>query len=67
MREWIGKCRDCGRDIYCENGFLNGVVLEDQSLKCFPCGEQEDAGTGDSERQSAETGDSVQHSEREPD
>lgn len=46
MREWIGKCRDCGRDIYCENGFLNGVVLEDQSLKCFPCAEQEDAGTG---------------------
>ncbi|GIO58176.1 MULTISPECIES: hypothetical protein [Paenibacillus] len=67
MREWIGKCRDCGRDIYCENGFLNGVVLEDQSLKCFPCAEQEDAGTSDSERQSAETGDSVQHSEREPD
>lgn len=67
MREWIGKCRDCGRDIYCENGFLNGVVLEDQSLKCFPCAEQEDAGTGDLKQQSAETGDSVQHSEREPD
>ncbi|WP_179281435.1 hypothetical protein [Paenibacillus sp. XY044] len=57
MREWIGKCRDCGRDIYCENGFLNGVVLEDQSLKCFGCAEQQDA----------ENEGSMQHSEKDPD
>ncbi|MBB3131872.1 alpha-D-ribose 1-methylphosphonate 5-phosphate C-P lyase [Paenibacillus rhizosphaerae] len=67
MREWIGKCRDCGKDIYCENGFLNGVVLDDQSLKCFACAEQEDAGTDGSEQKNAETGDSEQHSETELD
>lgn len=37
MKEWVGTCGRCGRDIYCLNGFLNGIVLEDRTLICFTC------------------------------
>jgi len=39
MQEFIGNCRVCGKTIYCENGFLNGTVQEDQTLECFECQE----------------------------
>ncbi|MEC0372699.1 hypothetical protein [Paenibacillus chibensis] len=42
MQEWIGSCRSCGKTIYCENGFLNGTVQEDQTLECFECQEPAD-------------------------
>ncbi|MEC0243705.1 hypothetical protein P4H66_28255 [Paenibacillus dokdonensis] len=47
MQEYIGSCRSCGKAIYCENGFLNGTVQEDQTLECFECQEQQ--GDQDSE------------------
>lgn len=25
MRELIGECESCGKNVYCENGFFNGV------------------------------------------
>ena len=41
MREWIGTCKDCGENIYCENGFFNGVVLTNHAYLCFDCEEME--------------------------
>jgi hypothetical protein len=38
MKELIGNCSNCHKEIYCENGFLNGVH-EDGKLTCFPCAE----------------------------
>lgn len=37
MEEKVGKCTACGRSIYCENGFLNGVNSEERKLYCFAC------------------------------
>lgn len=37
MQELIGPCRQCGKPVYCRDGFLDGVVLEDGSASCFAC------------------------------
>ncbi|WP_182914119.1 hypothetical protein [Paenibacillus sp. 1011MAR3C5] len=37
MKELVGHCRACGREVYCRDGFLDGVVQEDSSVLCFAC------------------------------
>lgn len=37
MQEFIGHCKACSKRIYCEDGFLNGAVMDDKSLICFDC------------------------------
>lgn len=37
MKELVGTCKNCDKPIYCLEGFINGVVLEDKSLICFDC------------------------------
>ncbi|MCY9662171.1 hypothetical protein P5G65_17410 [Paenibacillus chondroitinus] len=37
MHELVGTCAKCSKPIYCREGFLDGVVLEDKSLVCFEC------------------------------
>lgn len=37
MRELIGQCKICGKEIYCENGFFNGVILAGHEYRCFEC------------------------------
>ncbi|WP_166805775.1 hypothetical protein [Jeotgalibacillus sp. R-1-5s-1] len=44
MREEVGQCVHCGKTVYCENGFLNGVT-EENKLYCMECGEE--AGDGE--------------------
>lgn len=41
MREWVGSCQRCGVNIYCENGFFNGVILPGHEYLCFDCEEKE--------------------------
>ncbi|GAA0440573.1 hypothetical protein GCM10008983_17010 [Lentibacillus halophilus] len=36
MRELIGPCHICGENVYCENGFFDGVQ-EDGQLLCHEC------------------------------
>lgn len=36
MKELVGNCCTCKKEIYCLEGFLNGVVSE-QGLLCFNC------------------------------
>ncbi|MET1032195.1 hypothetical protein [Domibacillus tundrae] len=36
MKELIGQCAACGKDVYCLDGFLNGVKAEEELL-CFDC------------------------------
>ncbi|WP_196493860.1 hypothetical protein [Ornithinibacillus caprae] len=36
MRELVGECEKCGKEVYCENGFLNGVH-ESGELFCQEC------------------------------
>lgn len=40
MEEYIGDCKYCGKAIHCENGFFNGVVLDENTYACFECAEK---------------------------
>ena len=37
MRELVGYCKDCQKEIYCLDGFLNGVILDDKTIICYSC------------------------------
>jgi hypothetical protein len=37
LKELIGKCSHCGKNLYCLEGFFNGVILENKELVCFEC------------------------------
>lgn len=36
MKELVGNCCECQKEIYCLDGFLNGVV-EAKKVYCFDC------------------------------
>lgn len=40
MQELVGYCKKCKKQIFCNAGFINGLVLEDKSLLCFDCSDQ---------------------------
>jgi hypothetical protein len=40
MREYVGTCRDCSAKVYCHDGFIGGMVLDDGMLVCFDCFEK---------------------------
>ena len=40
MKELVGKCYGCGKEVFCLDGFLNGVH-NDGKILCFEC-EKED-------------------------
>jgi DNA-directed RNA polymerase subunit RPC12/RpoP len=40
MQEPVGQCLDCGKTVFCDGGFLGGVVLEDHQLRCYDCDEK---------------------------
>jgi hypothetical protein len=41
LKELIGCCSICGKELYCLDGFFNGVILENKELICFECEEVE--------------------------
>lgn len=42
MKEFIGNCSICRKELYCFDGFLNGIILEhNQLLICFDCEKKE--------------------------
>ncbi|BBH24147.1 hypothetical protein Back11_54920 [Paenibacillus baekrokdamisoli] len=45
MQELVGQCKTCNKHIFCQDGFINGVVLEDKSLLCFDCYDKEQGRT----------------------
>lgn len=40
MQEFVGSCKECGKQIYCNEGFLAGIVMEDKSVICLDCSNQ---------------------------
>jgi hypothetical protein len=42
LRELVGECQECKKEIYCENGFFNGIVKEDGKITCFDCEEKKE-------------------------
>ncbi|KKB36462.1 hypothetical protein [Bacillus thermotolerans] len=41
MQEKVGTCKNCGRTLYCMDGFFNGVK-EDGATYCFECAEEKE-------------------------
>lgn len=39
MKELVGSCFTCGKEVFCLDGFLNGVHY-DQKLYCIECSKQ---------------------------
>jgi hypothetical protein len=42
MREPVGPCVLCKKEVYCHDGFLNGMVLDSGHLLCFSCRDAHD-------------------------
>lgn len=45
MVELVGLCVACKKEVFCRNGFLDGVVTEDKKLYCNDCARR--TGKGD--------------------
>ncbi|MEH7441638.1 hypothetical protein V7201_04795 [Bacillus sp. JJ1122] len=41
MKELVGSCEQCRKEIFCLDGFLNGVHTLDGRVLCFECEEKE--------------------------
>lgn len=41
MRELVGSCIRCKKDVFCTDGFFNGYVLEKHNILCFECKEED--------------------------
>ncbi|WP_195891916.1 hypothetical protein [Neobacillus dielmonensis] len=42
MKELVGCCSNCKKEIYCLDGFLNGVHTDAKELYCFDCYERQE-------------------------
>ncbi|NHM29181.1 hypothetical protein [Neobacillus terrae] len=47
MRELVGSCSKCGKDLFCLDGFFAGVQTEDKKIICFDCNENKENTTAD--------------------
>ncbi|MEW9668045.1 DUF6306 domain-containing protein [Ammoniphilus sp. 3BR4] len=41
MKEQVGSCIRCKKDVYCTDGFFNGIILENGNILCFECKEND--------------------------
>lgn len=41
LKELVGSCDCCGKEIFCMDGFLNGVH-KDEKVLCFECEKEEE-------------------------
>lgn len=37
MKEHVGICQMCNKDVYCLDGFLNGIIDDEGRLTCLEC------------------------------
>jgi hypothetical protein len=37
MKELVGFCKHCSREVFCLDGFFNGVLTEEKEIFCFEC------------------------------
>jgi hypothetical protein len=42
MKELVGKCKCCSKEIYCLDGFFNGIHTKEKEIYCFECYEEKD-------------------------
>ncbi len=37
MKELIGYCSCCGKEVFCLDGFFNAIYTDDKKIVCFDC------------------------------
>lgn len=37
MKELVGSCIRCKKDVFCTDGFFNGITLDHGNILCFDC------------------------------
>lgn len=37
MKELVGTCKCCSKEVFCFDGFFNGVLTEEKETFCFEC------------------------------
>jgi hypothetical protein len=42
MRELVGTCYICGKNLYCLDGFFNGLHTDDKKTVCYDCAKEHD-------------------------
>lgn len=42
VKELVGVCHTCRKDVFCLDGFLNGVYSDNKEIYCFACYEKLD-------------------------
>lgn len=42
MKELVNTCYVCGKDLYCIDGFFNGVHTDDKKTLCYNCIEEQE-------------------------
>jgi hypothetical protein len=53
--EWVGKCTVCSKDVYCRDGFLDGVFAGHPGvLYCHDCYQKQSERVGASESDESE-------------
>ncbi|MCM3719097.1 hypothetical protein [Fictibacillus phosphorivorans] len=41
MKEYVGPCESCKKDLYCMDGFFQGEISPSGKLYCFSCIKEE--------------------------
>lgn len=42
MKELIGNCSICNKEVFCLDGFFNGIIQDkDKKILCFECAEND--------------------------
>jgi hypothetical protein len=42
MKELVGSCYECGKNLYCLDGFFHGVYTDEQQTLCYDCSGQKE-------------------------
>jgi len=40
MKEFVGFCEQCEKQVFCMDGFLNGELTDQKGVICFACVEE---------------------------
>jgi hypothetical protein len=40
VKELVGRCSCCGKELFCLDGFFNGIYTKDKKIICFECESQ---------------------------
>lgn len=52
MKELVGHCLACNKEVFCLDGFLNGIVTDKKgTILCFDCHQEEEQESSQCEKE----------------